>query len=65
MRFAPGDVRDHIILAKSTTDLRTGATVRCSGGKVPKETSQIPSLDYYKCYSFGPKVGPHRGWGSL
>jgi hypothetical protein len=34
MRFARGDVRDHIILAKIDHEPRAGAAARCSGGEV-------------------------------
>jgi hypothetical protein len=32
MRFARGDMRDHIVSHKTTTELRIGATEYCSGG---------------------------------
>jgi hypothetical protein len=31
MRFARGEVRDHIVSHKTTTELRIGATVYCRG----------------------------------
>ena len=38
MRFMRDDVRDHIVLSKSTTDLRSWAKERCSGREVQKST---------------------------
>ena len=38
MRFARGDMRDHIVSHKTTTDLRSGATELCSGQGVEKST---------------------------
>jgi hypothetical protein len=39
----------------------TGAQLECEID--PKETSQSPSLDDHKCYSFAVKVGRRRGAG--
>ena len=36
MRFVCGDVRDHIVRTKLTTDLRIGATEHCNSGEVQK-----------------------------
>jgi hypothetical protein len=36
MRFARGDMRDHIVSHKTTTELRIGATEYCGGGASKK-----------------------------
>ncbi len=38
MRLASGDVRDHIVSHKTTTDHRIGATGLCCGRDVKKST---------------------------
>ena len=58
MRLASGDVRDHIVSHKTTTDHRIGATGLCCGRDVKKSTFAefLVPFDFRLLQQYRPKA---------